>query len=317
MLYLDYSRKPDQWVRNRHGGRENLEAIEFLKQVNEVVRIEAPGCCMIAEESTAWPGVTRPVSEGGLGFTFKWNMGWMHDTLVYFSKEPVHRRYHHDQLTFAMMYEYSEHFVMPLSHDEVVHLKGSLYEKMPGDEWQKLANLRLLLAYMFTRPGKKLLFMGTELAPYGEWNHDTSLDWHLRQDERRAGFEAFVARLGEVYRTHPALWREDVSWHGFQWIDIADRDNSVISYARCDGAQNVVTVLNLTPVPRDHYRIGVPEPGGYEVLLSSDDPAFGGSGYGLTVRVETEPVPFHGYGQSVVLALPPLGALVLERAQGG
>src|SRR5207249_7799617 len=211
MLYLDYSRPAGEWLRNRHGGRENLEAIEFLKQFNEAIRVEEPGCITVAEESTAWPGVTTPVADGGLGFTFKWNMGWMHDTLVYFSKDPVHRRFHHDQLTFAMLYEYSERFVMPLSHDEVVHLKGSLLSKMPGDEWQQLANLRLLLAYMFTRPGKKLLFMGTELAPWTEWNHETSLDWRLRDDARRAALESFVARLARVYREQPVFWRDDSS----------------------------------------------------------------------------------------------------------
>src|SRR5215218_8676660 len=207
MLYLDYSRKAGQWLRNRHGGRENLEAIEFLKQFNDAVHAEAPGCVTIAEESTAWSGVTTPVNEGGLGFTFKWNMGWMHDTLTYFSLDPIHRRFHHDQLTFAMLYEYNEHFVMPLSHDEVVHLKGSLIQKMPGDEWQKLANLRLLLTYMFTRPGKKLLFMGAELAPWTEWNHEASLDWHLRDEPRRAAFGRFLARLATMYRHEPSFWK--------------------------------------------------------------------------------------------------------------
>src|SRR6266496_4281721 len=235
MLYLDYSRKAGEWLPNRTGGRENLDAIEFLKQFTETVHAEAPGCVTIAEESTAWAGVTTPVNEGGLGFTFKWNMGWMHDTLTYFSHDPVHRRFHHDQLTFAMLYEYSERFIMPLSHDETVHLKGSLLSKMPGDEWQKLANLRVMLAYMFTRPGKKLLFMGTELAPWSEWNHDTSLDWHLRDLPNRAAFGQFLARLGTVYKQEPALWRDDASWEGFSWIDVADKENSVIAYVRRAG----------------------------------------------------------------------------------
>ena len=310
MLYLDYSRKAGEWLRNRYGGRENLEAIEFLKQFNEAVRSDAAGCVTVAEESTAWPGVTTPVPDGGLGFTFKWNMGWMHDTLAYFSRDPVHRRFHHDQLTFAMLYEYSERFVMPLSHDEVVHLKGSLLEKMPGDEWQQLANLRLLLGYMFTRPGKKLVFMGTELAPWSEWNHDTSLDWHLRDDPRRAAFGRYLTRLATLYREEPALWREDPSWEGFAWIDVADRENSVLSYVRRAGGAHVVVVLNLTPVPRERYRIGVPASGRYERLLSSDDLEWGGSGFGAIAGVDTEPSPFHGYPQSIEMTLPPLSVLV-------
>ena len=313
MLYLDYSRKAGEWLRNRYGGRENLDAIEFLKQFNEAIRVEEPGCITVAEESTAWPGVTTPVAGGGLGFTFKWNMGWMHDTLVYFSNDPVHRRHHHDQLTFAMLYEYSERFIMPLSHDEVVHLKGSLLAKMPnpGDEWQQLANLRLLLAYMFTRPGKKLVFMGTELAPWTEWNHETSLDWRLRDDARRAAFERYVSRLAGVYREHDAFWRDDASWQGFTWIDVADRENSVVSYVRRAGDDHAVVILNLTPVPRERYRIGVPSAGRYRRVLSSDDMEWGGSGYGALHDVDTEPSPFHGYEQSVELTLPPLGALVL------
>ena len=311
MLYLDYSRKAGEWMRNRFGGRENLEAIEFLKQFNETIRTEAPGCFTVAEESTAWPNVTKPANEGGLGFTFKWNMGWMHDTLEYFEKDPLYRFHHHDQLTFAMMYEYSEHFIMPLSHDEVVHLKGSLYAKMPGDHWQKLANLRLLLAYMVTRPGKKLLFMGMEFAAPTEWNHDRSLDWHLLHEPDRAAFAGFVGRLGHVYRDHSAFWRDDPSWEGFCWVDVADRANSVISYVRRDGDRHAVVVLNLTPMPREHYRVGVPESGTYMKLLSSDDRQWGGSGSGEFEYVETQPSSFHGYPQSVSLTLPPLGAVVI------
>jgi 1,4-alpha-glucan branching enzyme len=255
------------------------------------------------------------VSDGGLGFSFKWNMGWMHDTLEYFSKDPIHRRHHHDQLTFSMMYEYSERFIMPLSHDEVVHLKGSLLNKMPGDEWQKRANLRLLLAYMFTRPGKKLLFMGVELAPWGEWNHDASLEWNqLTDDPVRAAHFRYLCRLGEVYRHRPSLWINDESWEGFAWIDVADRDNSVISYVRRGASEHTVVILNLTPVPRSNYRIGVPDATAYELLLRSDDVEWGGSGYDRTSRFATEPSPFHGYQQSIVATLPPLSALILHPA---
>jgi len=311
MLYLDYSRQAGQWLRNRLGGRENLDAIDFLREVNDLVHATHPGCVTVAEESTAWPGVTRPARDGGLGFSFKWNMGWMHDTLAYFARDPIYRRHHQDQLTFAMIYEFHEHFVMPLSHDEVVHLKGSLYEKMPGDPWQRMANLRLLLAYQYTRPGKKLLFMGTELAPYSEWNHDTSLDWHLAGDPTRAAFGEFVRELGRLYNARSPFWRHDHDPSGFQWIDTADRENSVLSYLRRDGAEHVVVVLNLTPVPREQYRIGVPEAATYVEVLSSDDPRFGGSGYPTVKEAEAELVPFHGFPQSVRLTLPPLGVVVL------
>ncbi|MGH7665559.1 MAG: 1,4-alpha-glucan branching protein GlgB [Gemmatimonadaceae bacterium] len=311
MLYLDYSRKAGEWLRNRYGGRENLEAIDFLRQMNATVHAEHPGCVTIAEESTAWPGVTKPISEGGLGFTFKWNMGWMHDTLGYFSKDPVYRGHHQDQLTFAMVYENSERFIMPISHDEVVHLKGSLLEKMPGDFWQKLANLRLLLTYQYTRPGKMLLFMGTELAPHTEWNHDTSLDWHIADEPMRSRFQHFMRDLGELYRGESALWRRDADPEGFSWIDVADRGNSVISFMRRDAADHVVVVLNMTPIPREHYRIGVPEGGTYHLLLSSDDEAYGGGGIAPSRCFETEAAPFHGFPQSVQLTLPPLGAVVI------
>jgi 1,4-alpha-glucan branching enzyme len=316
MLYLDYSRQAGQWLRNRHGGRENLEAIAFLKQFNETAHAEAPGCITVAEESTAWPGVTTPVSSGGLGFTFKWNMGWMHDTLGYFALDPVHRRYHHDQLTFAMLYEYSERFVMPLSHDEVVHLKGSIYNKMPGDEWQKLANLRLLLSYMFTRPGKKLLFMGTEFGTWSEWNHDASLDWHLLDHPNRAALCHFLTRLSTLYKADPVFWRDDPTWDGFSWIDVADRENSVVSYARQSGSSHAIVMLNLTPVPRERYRVGVPADTRYRKLLSSDDLEWGGSGYGAFDSVGCDDSPFHGYSQSIEVTLPPLGALILAPQAG-
>ncbi|GAC1651647.1 MAG: 1,4-alpha-glucan branching protein GlgB [Gemmatimonadaceae bacterium] len=318
MLYLDYSRKAGEWLRNRHGGRENLEAIDFLRSMTDAVRSEAPGCITVAEESTAWPGVTRPTSEGGLGFTFKWNMGWMHDTLAYFATDPVHRRHHHDQLTFAMMYEQSERFVMPLSHDEVVHLKRSVLAKMPGDQWQQLANLRALLTYQYTRPGKKLLFMGTELAPWTEWNHDQSLPWHLMHDEAHAGVARFLGALARVYAAHSPFWRRDADGDGFQWIDVGDREASVFSYLRRDGGQHTVVVLNLTPVPRENYRIGAPEVGPYHVLLSSDAREYGGSGTGGEWgRIATDSGPMHGFAQSMVLTLPPLGALVLAPERAG
>jgi 1,4-alpha-glucan branching enzyme len=312
MLYLDYSREPGQWLRNRYGGRENLEAIDFLRQLNETIRHEHPGCSIIAEESTAWPGVTTEPAHGGLGFTFKWNMGWMHDTLKFFALDPIHRRWHHDQLTFAMIYEYTERFIMPLSHDEVVHGKGSLLNKMAGDEWQKFANLRLLLAYMITRPGKKLLFMGMELAPWSEWDHESSLEWNLlRDDPRRARFLEYVARLARLYRERSELWRRDSEPEGFSWVSADDRENSVLAYARRDGEQHVLVVMNLTPVPREQYRIGAPGSGTYREVLNSDADAWGGSGRSTPLLVSTTPAPFHGFPQSLELTLPPLGVLVL------
>jgi 1,4-alpha-glucan branching enzyme len=314
MLYLDYSRKEGEWLPNPYGGRENIEAIDFLRHVNAVVRDTHPGCVMIAEESTAWPGVTRPPEAGGLGFTFKWNMGWMHDTLQYFAHDPVHRRYHHDELTFAMLYEHSERFVMPLSHDEVVHGKGSLYAKMPGDAWQRLANLRLLYTYMYTRPGKQLLFMGGEFAMEGEWSHDRSIDWHLLEDPSRRGMSQFFEDLGRLYRETPSLWRGDPDPEGFAWIDCNDRENSVLAYERRSGGEYAIVVLNFTPVPRDGYRIGVPEAGPYRQRFSSDDRRYGGSQVETPELVHADANPFHGFPHSLELRLPPLGALVLIRA---
>ena len=314
MLYRDYSRRDGEWMPNVHGGRENLEAIDFLRTLNSVIEAEQPGCIMIAEESTAWPGVTAPVSEDGLGFTFKWNMGWMHDTLLFFALDPVHRRFHLNDLTFAMLYEYTERFLMPLSHDEVVHGKGSLLRKMPGDEWQRFANLRLLLAYQWTRPGKKLLFMGTELASWNEWHHETSLDWHLAGDPLRAGFARFLEDLGRLYRESPSLWRWDHDPAGFSWIDCSDANNTVLAYRRSDGDAMLLVVLNGTPVPREDYRVGAPVAGRWRIRLASDDPRYGGSGWWLPPGFESEPVPSHGHAQSLRLRLPPLGALVLEPA---
>lgn len=311
MLYLDYSRQHGEWIANERGGRENLGAIELLRAVSEAVRLEHPGGLLIAEESTSFPGVTRSVGDDGLGFTFKWNMGWMHDTLAYFAHDPVHRKFHQDELTFAMVYEGSERFLMPLSHDEVVHGKGSLYGKMPGDPWRKLANLRLLLSYMFSRPGKKLLFMGSEIAQEREWDYRQSLDWHLLDQPARREFEQFVGALGRLYISWSPLWRRDPDVDGFAWIDCADRDQSVLAYRRMDGERQVVVVLNFTPVAREDYRVGVPDPGRYQVLLNSDEGRFGGGGVGPTANIDAEPIAMHGFAQSVVMTLPPLGAVLI------
>lgn len=311
MLYLDYSRRDGEWMRNRFGGRENLEAIAFLRETTRLVGEEAPGAVVIAEESTAWPNVTRPPGDGGLGFSFKWNMGWMHDTLGYFHRDPIYRKFHHHELTFAMLYEYSERYLCPLSHDEVVHGKGSLLAKMPGDRWQQFANLRALIAYQILRPGKALLFMGTELAPDREWNADASLDWHLRDDPPRLGMDSFLAALLHVYRGHSCLWQRDHDPEGFAWIDCQDHERSVFAFERRDGDEHVVVVMNLTPSPHDDYRIGAPAAGRYHELFSSDDPRFGGSDYATLAQVATETVPYHGRQQSFRLRLPPLGVLVL------
>src|SRR5438552_609694 len=282
-------------MRRRRGtGHRTTFATSSMSSMSTGSASSSTGCRRTFPRTISRSGaLTRPASEGGLGFTFKWNMGWIHDTLSYFSKDPIHRRFHQDQLTFAMVYEHSERFIMPLSHDEVVHLKGSLLTKMAGDEWQKFANLRLLLAYMFTRPGKKLLFMGAELAPWEEWNHEASLDWHLADASgRRAAHQSFVARLAHMYRDRPSLWRADESWDGFAWIDAEDRENSVISYVRRDASEETLVVFNLTPVPRERYRIGVPTATRYERILNTDDPAWGGSGFGDTASYAAEPAPF-------------------------
>jgi 1,4-alpha-glucan branching enzyme len=321
MLYLDYSREEGEWIPNARGGNENLEAVGFLQGVNQAVREHYPGRFVVAEESTAWAGITRPVAEGGLGFTFKWNMGWMHDTLGYFATDPFFRAGNQDRLTFAMIYEYSERFINPLSHDEVVHGKRSLLDKMAGDLWQRLANLRTLFVYQLTRPGKKLIFMGSELAPSREWDHQSHLDWFLLGDPARHGVFLLVCDLGALYRTHPCLWQSDPDPAGFRWIACWDKDHSVVSYERRttkadvkadgDGEESLLVVLNLTPVPRDGYRIGAPRRGVYRCLLSSDDERYGGSGYGAAEEVETEDVAADGYRQSLALDLPPLAALVL------
>ena len=311
MLYLDFSRKAGEWLPNEHGGRENLEAVRFLQTVNTLIHAESPGAFTVAEESTAWSGVTRSPEEGGLGFDFKWNMGWMHDTLDFFSQDPINRKHHLDRLTFSMIYEYTERFINAISHDEVVYGKRSMLEKMPGDCWQKLANLRLLLAYQATRPGKQLLFMGAEFAQRSEWNFDTSLDWHTAAEPERRAMQSFVAELGRVYIATAALWRQDPEPASFEWVDCTDREQTIVSYLRKDGAAHALVVLNFTPVPRENYRVGVPTHQGYQTLLSSDDRRFGGSGVGEGARLGNEPVPWQGQPRSISLNLPPLGAVIL------
>jgi 1,4-alpha-glucan branching enzyme len=311
ILYLDYSREPGEWVPNRFGGRENLEAVSFLKEVNETVFGLHPGVTVIAEESTAWPGVSRPTYLGGLGFGFKWNMGWMHDTLDYFHHDPVHRRYHHHELTFGLLYAWSENFVLPLSHDEVVHGKGSLLNKMPGDRWQQLANLRALYAWMWAHPGKKLLFMGAELAPEREWNHETELDWWiLEQWEQHRGVASLLRTLNNLYRELPALWRLDDQPEGFEWVDADDSDQSVLSFLRLDGSGGtVLCVANLTPIPRFGYRVGLPCAGRWQEILNTDAAELGGSGVGNLGGVDAEEVRWHGRPWSAPITLPPLAVV--------
>ncbi|MEO8905548.1 MAG: 1,4-alpha-glucan branching protein GlgB, partial [Polyangiaceae bacterium] len=309
MLYLDFSRKEGEWLPNVHGGRENLEAVSFLQEVNTLIHSEVPGAFTVAEESTAWAGITRAPSEGGLGFDLKWNMGWMHDTLAFFSLDPAYRKHHLDQLTFAMIYENSERFINALSHDEVVYGKRALVEKMPGDTWQKLANLRLLLCYQYTRPGKNMLFMGVEFAQRNEWNVDRSLDFHLARERDGACMEVFLAGLGRLYQSRPALWHGDPDPGSFEWVD-CDRDNTVVSYLRTDGSQTVLVVLNLTPVPRPNYRVGVSTAGSYELLLTSDAEGFGGSGFATAASVDSEPAAWQGRAHSLNLQIPPLAALL-------
>ena len=313
MLYLDYGRKEGEWVPNRHGGRENLEAMSFLRTLNRNVYRAHPDVQMIAEESTAWPMVSRPAEVGGLGFGQKWNMGWMHDTLKYFSRDPVHRAYHHGELTFSLYYAFQENFTLPLSHDEVVYGKGSLLRKMPGDEWQRFANLRALFAWMYTHPGKKLLFMGGEFGQWDEWSHERSVDWHLLEHASHRGIRRFLRDLNTLYRGEPALHGRDFSWDGFEWIDANDSDHSVLSYLRKghDGSRPVAIVLNLVPVARQNYRIGVPGAGRWAEVLNSDAPLYGGSGQGNLGGVDSSPLPAHGRYHSLSLTLPPLGALVL------
>jgi 1,4-alpha-glucan branching enzyme len=317
MLYLDYSREPGEWVPNAFGGRENLDAVEFLKQFNELVQGKFPGVVTIAEESTAWPMVSRPTYVGGLGFTFKWNMGWMHDTLDYFHREPVHRRHHHHQLTFGMLYAFTENFVLPLSHDEVVHGKGSLLNKMPGDRWQQLANLRSLLAWMWAHPGKKLLFMGAEVAQDREWSHDRAIDWELLEHPSHRGVDTLVKTLNLLYKDRPALYEADFEWTGFQWIDANDTDQNVLSFLRLPAdseyGKPLACVANLSPVVRQNYRIGLPRGGVWHETLNTDAPVFWGSGV-LNGPVIADGPAWHGLGHSAVLTLPPLAVIWLEPA---
>ncbi|MDQ7075248.1 MAG: 1,4-alpha-glucan branching protein GlgB [Gammaproteobacteria bacterium] len=313
MLYLDYSREPDEWIPNEHGGRENLQAIAFLREMNEIVHARFPGAMVMAEESTSWPQVTRPTWLGGLGFSMKWNMGWMHDSLDYFQQDPVYRQYHHDKLTFGLMYAFQENFALPFSHDEVVHEKGSMIAKMPGDEWQKFANLRLLYTYMFTYPGKKLLFMGCEFAQYREWNEDVSLDWYLSEDNKHSGMQQLVADLNGLYRNQTALYKHDFDGQGFEWIDCHDSSQSVLSYLRHSEDESLVVVLNFTPIPRENYRIGLPAAGEYEVVFNSDSTYYGGSNVGNPTRLHSETETWMGKSDSVALTLPPLAGLILRR----
>lgn len=316
MLYLDYSRKEGEWIPNQFGGRENLEAIDFLHRMNMEAYKEHGDIQTIAEESTAWPGVSRPTYLGGLGFGLKWDMGWMHDTLKYFNHDPIHRRYHHNQLTFRSLYGFTENFVLPLSHDEVVHGKGSLIGKMPGDEWQKFANLRLLFGYMFGQAGKKLLFMGGEFGQVREWNHDGSLEWHVLRYPVHAGMQKWVAELNRAYREEPALHEMDADAGGFEWVDANDSGTSVLSFLRKGKSPKdvVLVVLNLTPVIRMQYQLGVPLPGRWQEILNSDAHEYAGSGVGNFGGVQAEDSPAHGRPYSLKLTLPPLGALFLKPA---
>jgi 1,4-alpha-glucan branching enzyme len=316
MLYRDYSRKAGEWIPNEFGGRENLEAIDFLKRLNSIVYERYPHAMTVAEESTAWPMVSRPVHLGGLGFGYKWNMGWMNDTLRYMSREPIHRRYHHDDLTFGLLYAFTENFILPLSHDEVVHGKGSLLSKMPGDRWQKFANLRAYLGFMYAHPGKKLLFMGGEFAQGAEWSHDHSLDWHLLDQPDHAGMQRLVRDLNHLYRQVPALYELDCEAEGFAWLDCHDPDDSVLSFLRrsADGSDAAVVICNFTPVVRHGYRVGVPFAGAYDEILNTDSTHYGGSDIGNAGRVEAEAVPEHGQPCSLSLTLPPLATLVLRPA---
>ena len=313
MLYLDYSREPGQWIPNEFGGRENLEAVSFLKELNETVYRLHRGVVTIAEESTAWPGVSRPTYLGGLGFGLKWNMGWMHDTLQYFSKEPIHRRFHQNDLTFGLIYAWHENFTLPLSHDEVVHGKGSLLGKMPGDKWQQHANLRSLFAWMWAHPGKKLVFMGSEIAQSREWSHDRSLDWHLLEFPEHKGTQDLIRQLNAIYVEHRALWERDFSEEGFQWIDASDVDNNVLSFMRttADQRQSLVCVANLSPVVREQYKIGLPHGGRWREVLNTDAVEFGGSGVGNLGSPQVREESWHGRPAYAEITLPPLGVIWL------
>ncbi|RLA25757.1 MAG: 1,4-alpha-glucan branching enzyme [Gammaproteobacteria bacterium] len=311
MLYLDYSREENDWLPNMYGGNENLEAIDFLRELNTVTHEQHPGTVVIAEESTSWPQVTRPTWTGGLGFSMKWNMGWMHDILSYMQQDPVHRRHHHDQLTFGMLYAFTENFVLPFSHDEVVHGKGSMLNKMPGDEWQKFANLRLLYTFMFTYPGKKLLFMGCEFAQGTEWNFNQALDWYVMDHSYHQGMHTLVKDLNHMYVEHPALFQHDFDNQGFEWIDCHDMEQSIISYARKTENETLIVILNFTPVPRENYRIGVPAPGTYMEIFNSDSQYYSGTNLG-NGHVYSEQTPWMNQDQSINITIPPLAGIVLK-----
>ena len=313
MLYLDYSRQPGQWIPNRFGGRENLEAVEFLKQTNELCYGNFPGVMTIAEESTAWPGVSRPTYLGGLGFGLKWNMGWMHDFLHYMALDPVYRRYHQNSVTFSIMYAFQEHFVLVLSHDEVVHGKGSMINKMPGDEWQKFANLRMFYAWMYGHPGKKLLFMGSEFGQWREWNHDAELDWNLLGGARHDGLRRLVQHLNHIYRNEPALWDLDDTYEGFEWIDFHDADNCVVAFLRRSQAGDVLAfVVNATPMVRYNYRLGVPNEGFYREIINTDGETYGGSNVGNLGGLHSEAVEWQARAHSLVINLPPLAVVAFK-----
>ena len=313
MLYLDYSREEGDWIPNQHGGNENIEAIEFMRELNTVTHANFPGSMIMAEESTAWPQVTRPVNVGGLGFSMKWNMGWMHDSLNYFQHDPVHRHYHHDQLTFGLLYLFSENFILPFSHDEVVHGKSSMLNKMPGDEWQKFANLRLLYTYMFTYPGKKLLFMGCEFAQGDEWNHDQALDWYVLQYPHHAGIKNLVTDLNKLYIQQAALHKYDFDPVGFNWIDCHDTDQSVLSYLRKTEHESIIVILNFTPVIRNNYRVGVPQAGNYKIIFNSDSSYYAGSNAGSHSEIMADNISWMGYPASINLSLPPLAGLIIKK----
>jgi 1,4-alpha-glucan branching enzyme len=316
MLYLDYSRKEGEWIPNAFGGREDLDAVAFLKEFNELIHARERGLISAAEESTAWPAVSRPTYVGGLGFGFKWNMGWMHDTLGYFQRDPIHRRFHHHELTFSLVYAWNENFILPLSHDEVVHGKGSLLSKMPGDRWQQLANLRSLFAYMWAHPGKKLLFMGGEIGTPWEWNHADEVPWFLLEHAEHTGVRDLVRDLNRIYREEPAFWEIDFSHEGFRWIEPNDAMNNVLVFARLskDGARQVVCIANLAPVPRESYRVGLPAGGVWEELLNTDSAYYGGAGIGNMGRVTADDVPWHEQPYSALVTLPPLAVVWLRPA---
>jgi len=313
MLYLDYSRSHGQWVPNAFGGRENLDAIHFIKQCNEVCYARHPGVLAIAEESTAWPGVSRPTFLGGLGYGFKWNMGWMNDTLAYMALDPIYRRFHHGNATFSLVYAFHEHFILVLSHDEVVHGKGSIINKMPGDEWQQFANVRLLYAWMYAHPGKKLLFMGGEWGQRAEWSHERSLDWHLLGYPLHSGLRELVRHLNYLYKNEPALFDNDDTWDSYDWVELHDADNCVLAFLRRSQHGSVlIFVLNATPVVRHGYRIGVPGPGYWREILNSDSEVYGGSNIGNFGGTHAEPQPWGGRAHSVSLTLPPLAVIALK-----